>query len=125
MKMATKALLLTAGMSLAGTAFADELTGYWQTYEKGQPKAIVQISEAGGVYTGVIISGNTEKAKEHVGRTVISGLKADGNGKYSGGRITDPTNNKSYKLTATLNGNTLSLTGHIGPFSRSQTWKKQ
>lgn len=124
MKVA-KALVLVVSMGLVSTAFADELVGNWQTYDDGQPKAVVKISESDGTYTGIIISGNTEKAKEHVGKTVMTGLKADGNGKYSSGRITDPTNGKSYRLTATLNGNTLSLKGHLGPFSRTQTWKKQ
>lgn len=121
----TKALVFAVSMGLAGSAFADDLVGNWQTYDDGQPKAVVKISESDGAYTGVIISGNTEKAKEHVGKTVMTGLKADGGGKYSGGKITDPANGKSYRLTATLNGDTLSLKGHLGPFSRSQTWKKQ
>lgn len=57
--------------------------------------------------------------------TVISGLKADGGGKYSGGNITDPEKNKTYRMTASLEGNTLNLKGYLGPFSRSQTWKKK
>ena len=43
-----------------------------------------------------------------MGRTVISGLKADGGGK-SGGKITDPENGKTYRLTGTLSGNSLKL----------------
>lgn len=114
---------------VSGVAMANDLAGTWQTYENGQPKAVVQISENGGTYTGVIISGNTEKAKAHVGKTVITGLKAAGGGKYSGGKITDPVNNKTYSLTATQNGNTLNLKGGYKVagkvIGRSQTWKKQ
>ncbi len=126
MKTSMKSILLGATVAtLSVTAMAaDPLVGTWQTYEDNQPKAQVKITEANGVLTGKIIAGNTEKAKKFVDRTVITGLKADGNGKYSGGTITDPVNGKSYKLTATLSGTTLTLKGHLGPFSRSQTWKK-
>lgn len=124
-----KTALIGAGFMLSMAAMADDLVGNWQTYENGQPKAVVQITDNGGTYTGVVISGNTEKAKAHVGKTVITGLKADGNGKYSGGRITDPVNNRTYSLTATQNGNTLNLKGGYKiagkVIGRSQTWKKQ
>lgn len=127
MKFVTKSALAVVGMGLASMAFAaDPLANTtWQTYEDGQPKAVVKITESGGVFTGKIIAGSTTKAKQYVGQTVISGLKADGNGKYSGGTITDPVKNKTYRLTASLNGSTLNLKGHLGPFSRSQTWQKK
>ena len=75
--------------------------------------------------TGKLIATNSAKGKKHVGMTVIKGLKADGGGKYSGGTITDPEKGKDYRMTASLNGNTLKLKGYIGPFSRSQEWKKK
>lgn len=127
MKVFTKSILAVAGISMATMAFAaDPLHNTtWQTYDEGQPKGLVKITESNGVLTGTLIGGSTAKAKQYVGRTVITGLKSDGNGKYSGGNITDPAKDKTYKLTATLNGSTLSLKGHLGPFSRSQTWKKQ
>ncbi|WP_201533897.1 DUF2147 domain-containing protein [Psychrobacter ciconiae] len=127
MKFVTKSALAVVGMGLASVTFAaDPLANTtWQTYEDGQPKAVVKITESGGVFTGKIIAGSTTKAKQYVGQTVISGLKADGNGKYSGGTITDPVKNKTYRLTASLNGSTLNLKGHLGPFSRSQTWQKK
>ena len=129
MAFLTKVAVLSAGLALSAAAFADNLVGNWQTYEDGQPKAVVKISENGGTFTGVVVSGNTEKAKAHVGKTVITGLKANGGGKYSGGRITDPVSGKTYSLSATLNGNTLNLKGGYKVagkvVGRSQTWKKQ
>lgn len=127
MKLFTKTALTVAGISMATLAFAaDPLANTtWQTFDEGQPKGLVKITESNGVLTGKLVGGSTEKAKQYIGMTVISGLKADGNGKYSGGNITDPAKDKTYRLTATLNGDTLNLKGHLGPFSRSQTWKKQ
>ncbi len=127
MKLFAKTTLAIAGISLASIAFAaDPLANTtWQTFDEGQPKGVIKITESNGVLTGKLISTVSEKGKKHVGMTIISGLKADGNGKYSGGKITDPEKNKTYKLTANLSGSSLNLKGHLGPFSRSQTWKKK
>ena len=127
MKLFAKTTLAVAGISLASMAFAaDPLANTtWQTYDEGKPKGVVKITESNGVLTGKLISTVSEKGQKHIGMTIISGLKADGNGKYSGGKITDPEKNKTYKLTANLNGSNLDLKGHLGPFSRSQTWKKK
>ncbi|TXD96201.1 DUF2147 domain-containing protein [Psychrobacter frigidicola] len=127
MKLFTKTALAVAGISLATMAFAaDPLANTsWQTFEDGQPKGVVKITESNGILTGKLVEANTAKGKQYVGMTVIAGLKADGNGKYSGGTITDPAKNKTYRMTANVNGNTMDLKGYLGPFSRSQTWKKK
>lgn len=126
MKNLYKTLIATTLMSVTCFAFAaDPLANTtWQTFDEGTPKAIVKFTENKGILTGKIISTNRPEGKKHIGKTIISGLKAEGNNKYSEGSITDPEKNKTYKLTATLNGATLNLKGHLGPFSRSQTWKK-
>ena len=127
MKLFTKTTLAVAGISMASMAFAaDPLHNTtWQTYDEGKPKGLVKITESNGVLTGKLIDTNSAKGKKHIGTTIIKGLKADGGGKYSGGTITDPEKNKTYKLTANLSGSNLALKGHLGPFSRSQTWKKK
>ena len=127
MKLFTKTALAVAGISMATMAFAaDPLHNTtWQTYDEGQPKGVVKITESNGVLTGKLISANTSAGKKYVGNTVIRNLKADGGGKYSGGTITDPAKGKDYRMTASLSGSTLKLKGYIGPFSRSQEWKKK
>ncbi len=127
MKLFTKTTLAVAGISIASVAFAaDPLANTnWQTFDEGKPKGVVKITESNGVLTGKLISTVSEKGKKHVGMTIISDLKADGGGKYSGGTITDPEKNKTYRMTANLSGDTLNLKGYLGPFSRSQTWKKK
>ncbi len=127
MKFFTKTALAVAGVSMATMAFAaDPLHNTsWQTYDEGQPKGVVKITESNGVLTGKLVSANTQKGKQYVGTTVIRNLKADGGGKYSGGTITDPAKGKDYRMTASLSGSTLNLKGYIGPFSRSQQWKKK
>lgn len=125
MKLSTiVAVGVGAMLSVCAYANDDAILGKWQTYEDNQPKAVVEITKAGDKYTGKIIAGNTDKAKQYVGRTVITGLGADGNGKYSGGRITDPVTDKNYRLNVTLNGNTLRVRGSIGIIGRTQTWQR-
>ncbi|MBF2720551.1 DUF2147 domain-containing protein [Psychrobacter sp. NG254] len=127
MKLFTRTALAVAGISMATMAFAaDPLHNTtWQTFDEGQPKGVVKITESNGVLTGKLISANTSAGKQYVGNTIIRNLKADGGGKYSGGTITDPAKGKDYRMTANLSGSTLKLKGYIGPFSRSQEWKKK
>lgn len=127
MKLLNKTALALSTLGLATVAMAaDPLANTtWQTYDNGEPKAVVKITESGGALTGKIVSTSRAEGKKFVGNTVIAGLKADGGGKYSGGKITDPENGKTYRLTANLNGSTLNLKGHLGPFSRAQVWKKK
>lgn len=126
MKTTLKTLLAFSTMGLASVAFAaDPLHNTtWQTFDEGQPKAVVKITESNGILTGKIVSTTRPEGKKFIGKTIITGLKSQSNGKYSQGSITDPEKNKTYKLTATLNGSTLNLKGHLGPFSRTQVWKK-
>ena len=126
MKTTLKTLLAFSTMGLASVAFAaDPLHNTtWQTFDEGQPKAVVKITESNGILTGKIVSTTRPEGKKFIGKTIITGLKSQSNGKYSQGSITDPEKNKTYNLTATLNGSTLNLKGHLGPFSRTQVWKK-
>ncbi|MFA9486532.1 MULTISPECIES: DUF2147 domain-containing protein [unclassified Moraxella] len=110
MKM-TKIIAVAAALTLAGTAFAaDPIVGNWQMSEDGQPKSVVQISESGGKFTGVVVSGQTEKAKKFVGKTVILNAQNLGDGKYKG-KAKDPRWGLIPAVNAdiTLNGNKLTL----------------
>lgn len=126
MKLSNKSILFAGLCTFSMGAVADPIVGVWQTYEDGKPKAHVQITQSGSTFTGKIVAGNTEKAKTYVNKVVITGLKADGSGKYSGGSITDPVTDKTYKLSATLNGKNLSLRGYVGvkALGRTQSWVK-
>lgn len=68
------------------------------------------------------------KNRPIVGLPILTGLKADGNNKWSGGDLVDPENGKVYggKVTLSDNGQTLKLTGNIKhtPLKRSQTWTR-
>ncbi|MBE0407793.1 DUF2147 domain-containing protein [Psychrobacter sp. AOP22-C1-22] len=141
----SKALTLTAGVLLSTSVFAASLDGtQWQTIDDktGEKKAVIQLTEKSGKVSGKIIKVlNKEKAKAVCtkcpgslkdqpveGLQILSGLKADGNNKWSHGKLVDPESGKTYsgKLTLSDNGQSLDLRGYVGSpvFGRSQTWQR-
>lgn len=123
-----KRLLLTAiaAVFLGSPAVADPVAGNWRS-EPGETGGYihVRIAPCGsgicGVITDVIGNDNTSI----VGRTIISNMQADGNGRYSGGRIWAPDNDKTYNSKMTLQGsNQLKVEGCVAVFCRSQTWTR-
>lgn len=142
--------LVLAGALLTGTATAMAQTatpvGAWQTIDDstGQPKALVQIADAGdGTLSGKVVdafgkerdpsrrcTACTDSRRDQLilGMTIINGMKADGDS-WDGGQILDPENGKLYKCKMHLEdgGQKLVVRGYIG-FSllgRSQTWIRQ
>lgn len=108
-------LMMTSALALA----SDPLVGTWQTYEDGQAKAQVQITQNGDVFSGKVVAGNTEKAKKYVGKTVLHSLKATGTDQYKG-KAQDPRWGFSVGATIKLNGSNL----NIKTLKGSQNWKK-
>lgn len=121
-------------------ACAGSATGTWTTIDDktGAKRAIVKISDSGGILNGTIVkvfpqAGDTGmctncpgsfKGKKITGLTFLWGLKADGNNEWSGGSILDPKTGKVYKAKATLKGNKLYVRGYVGVslLGRTQTW---
>lgn len=126
--MKLTSLVALGGLLLTTSAFADPILGQWQMIEDGKPKAIVTISKAGDSFTGVVTKGITDKAKGYVNTTVIKGLKAQDKGKYGQGIIVDPRDGKEYSMTATLNGQKLTIKGGYKVMGKvvgkTQVWKK-
>lgn len=126
-------------------AAANSPVGFWKTIDdvSGQPKAIVQISSSGATLYGRILKifprpGHDQnevckacKGSRHnqriVGMVIMEGLTQDKNSPYewTGGRILDPENGKTYKCNIKLvGGSRLNVRGYIGVsmFGRTQTW---
>ena len=139
---------LIAAAMFALPAFAQNASpvGAWKTIddETGKPKAVVRITEEGGVLTGKIEKlfrpadqdqnpkctscEGARKDQPIIGMTILSGLKKDGD-EYTGGQILDPEDGKTYKSKATLkdNGAKLEVRGYVGApmFGRTQTWQRE
>lgn len=146
MTIVCKAILVLSLMASAALA-APVAVGTWKTIddETGAVKSLVEISEADGQLTGKIVKlfrkpeedqdpkcdkcSGDKKDKPLIGLQILWGLKADGNGKWSGGEIMDPKKGKTYscKMELIEDGKKLKVRGFLG-FSllgRTQTWERQ
>jgi uncharacterized protein (DUF2147 family) len=141
-KILTTLLLLFSASTFA--ASTDSPVGLWKTIDDvtGKPKSILRITQdTDGILSGVVtkifpkagqnqheVCEACQGAKHNqpiVGMQILSGLKQDGD-VWSGGKILDPKNGKTYQCKVQLieNGSALNVRGFIG-FSligRSQKW---
>jgi uncharacterized protein (DUF2147 family) len=64
------------------------------------------------------------KGKPVLGMAILTGLRKEGENVYSGGRILDPNNGKTYdaKVTVVDGGKKLEMRGSVLFIGRTQTW---
>ena len=122
-----------------GIAFAQDVVGKWKL-EDGT--AIVEVYKSGDAFNGKIVwlanpteadgspavdSSNPDKSlrsRKLIGLNMLSGLKADG-GEYSGGKIYDPGNGKTYNCSMKVEGKVLKVRGSLdkkGLIGRTMDW---
>ena len=133
---------------LTGVAFAQASSpvGRWKTVDDktGQVKSIVAIEDVNGEVRGRVDKifappapnanplcdkcPDDRRNKPLLGMTIMWGLKKDGD-EYTGGRVLDPENGKTYKckLRVIEGGKKLELRGYIGIslIGRTQTWIRE
>jgi uncharacterized protein (DUF2147 family) len=137
----TLALLLPAPYSIAQTG--GTISGVWKTFDDdtNQPAALVEISEKGDLYSGVILKlldpnalstcekcTDFRKGKPVLGMEILLGMKKTGES-YSGGQILDPDDGDVYRAEMKLKdqGSKLDLRAYIGIplLGRTQTWIRE
>jgi uncharacterized protein (DUF2147 family) len=146
MKKLNKLALLS---TLAATIFASQgvfaaitPVGLWKTIDEdtSEAKSYVRITQTNGVLRGKVetILDPTKqndicskcdgelKDQPILGMTIITDVKAQGDGVWGDGEILDPTNGKTYTLQLTVQdeGKKLEVRGYIGFFFRNQYWLK-
>ena len=120
-------------------AFAQDVIGKWKL-EDGT--AIVEVYKSGDVYNGKIVwlqkptqpdgtptldknNPDAELRKRQVlGLNMLSGLKQNG-GEYTGGKIYDPGNGKTYNCSMKVEGDILKVRGSLdkkGLLGRTMDW---
>ena len=125
-----KKLTLAAVFALAATAsHAGGITGTFQTQANDDGHiGMVQFYDCGGKYCGKLIKSFDKTGKEisspNAGKNIVAGMNDDGNGKFSGGTIWDPGADKTYKSKMSLDGKTLSVSGCVTVFCKTQTWTR-
>ena len=120
-------------------AFAQDVVGKWKL-EDGT--AIVEVYKSGDVYNGKIVwlKNPTEadgtpavddlnpdpqlRKRQVLGLNMLSGLKQNG-GEYTGGKIYDPGNGKTYNCSMKVEGDVLKVRGSLdkkGLLGRTMDW---
>ena len=118
---------------------AEDVVGKWKLSDGS---AIVEVYQNGDVYNGKIVwlKNPTEadgtpavddnnpdeklRSRQLIGLNMLSGLKKDG-GEYTGGKIYDPGNGKTYYCSFKVEGNTLRVRGSLdkrGLLGRTMNW---
>ena len=140
------AALIIAGISQTVLAQTDPVVGVWKTIDDktGQAKSLVNIDIVNGELQGTVMQTfptPSESSITHctlcsdarinqpiIGMKIMSGLKQDKTGYWSGGEILDPKEGKIYKVKlSTDDGKKLDVRGYIGIalIGRTQTWQKE
>ena len=139
-KTMKKIIFILAAVLVSMTAAsAQDVLGKWKL-EDGS--AIVEVYQQGDVYNGKIVwlenpteadgtpavdANNPDpalKKRQLIGLNMLHGLKKDGK-EYSGGRIYDPGNGKTYYCSFSVEGNTLHVRGSLdkrGLLGRTMDW---
>jgi uncharacterized protein (DUF2147 family) len=118
--------------------FADDaILGVWKTVDDDgkTAKSFVEIYEREGKIFGRIVKllqdppdqlcdkcRDDKKDKPVLGMEIITGLSKKGSA-YSGGKILDPENGKTYDCKIWREGDTLKVRGYVAFFFRTQTWQ--
>jgi uncharacterized protein (DUF2147 family) len=147
-KRVTNALLLTFTISFYAFTVnqinADAILGNWKSQDG---KGIIQVYKNGDKFQGKIIwlkEPNDPKTgkpqldimhpdKQNHTRPVLGlvnlwGFKYNGNNEWSGGKIYDPENGKTYSCKMSLDGsNKLKVRGYIGVslIGRTEVWTRE
>ena len=141
-------ILIALVLALPMAAFAQQSpVGTWTTIddETGQPKSVVEISEAAdGSLVGTVVEvlqseqgpnpvcskcTGDRKDQPIEGMQIIWGVTEGRGGEWGGGKILDPASGKTYsvKMSTADDGQTLEVRGFMG-FSllgRTQEWQRR
>lgn len=124
-----KQMLIAVALLASAPAFADPIVGTWQT-APGDDGNFAHVnfttcgSEICATFGQAFSATGSAVESEHVGKQMVWDMEPKGDGRYAGGKIWAPDRDKTYRSKMTLAGNTLSVSGCIGPICRSQDWTR-
>ena len=110
-----------AAVGFAAAAWADPAEGIWQTQVDDGAYAHVKMSPCGANLCGTIArTFNTggEYKSENLGKQLVWDMAPAGGGAYADGKIWQPSTGKTFRSKMALSGNTLNVSGCIGPICK-------
>jgi uncharacterized protein (DUF2147 family) len=124
--------LCIAGL-ITSAAQADGIEGMYRT-EPSDTGGVLHIKfgtcEADGALTCATIFAafDAERAPvadyAYLGKRIVWNMKDMGGGKFAGGKIWDPTANKTYNLKMRRRGSAIRVSECVGPICKAQNWHK-
>jgi len=123
-----KILAIAAAFALSATAaLADPVEGVWQTEVDDGAYAHVAIAPCGAKICGTItrtFNAGGEYASPNLGKPIVWDMEPKGEGSYGNGKIWQPSSGKIYRSKMALSGDTLKVSGCVGPICKGQTWSR-
>lgn len=122
-------IIAVSALLLTGTATANEVSGVFKTESSDKGYLLVSVEPCGDKVCGTIqdafnLEGEPMADYEHKGKQMIWDMVPSGDGKWSKGKIWDPSKDKTYKSKMSLSGDTLNVSGCIAFICRSQSWTR-
>ena len=124
-----KKQLMVAAMLIAGSAAnAQDVNGTWQT-ETSDKGAYLHVKVApcsndASKTCGTIIKVVNSDNQGITGKPIIWGMTPRGANSWNKGTIWAPDDDKTYRSSMELSGNTLAVKGCVAVFCRGQNWKR-
>ncbi|QUJ75142.1 DUF2147 domain-containing protein [Sulfitobacter albidus] len=114
-------------LGTAGAGFADPALGTWKTEVDDGAYAHVKMSKCGAALCGTIsrtFNSGGEYNSANKGKQLVWDMQPAGGGSYKSGKIWQPSTGKTFKSKMALSGNTLKVSGCVGPICKKQTWSR-
>lgn len=116
-------------ISFQAHASEEGILGLWQTESTDKGYLFVSIENCGNAVCGVIqqandLKGEPDSQYEFLGEKMIWDMVSKGENRWSGGKIWDPSKDKTYKSKMSLNKDVLDVSGCIAFICRSQRWTR-
>tara|TARA_R110002020_G_scaffold67179_8_gene176416 strand:- start:4671 stop:5054 length:384 start_codon:yes stop_codon:yes gene_type:complete len=125
--MKTGILAAIVALGFTGAALADPAVGTWKTQVDDGAYAHVTIAQCGAALCGTIartFKDSGEYKSENIGKKLVWDMQPAGSGAYDGGKVWQPSTGKTYRSKMALSGNTLKVSGCVGPICKKQTWSR-
>ncbi|MBK0400495.1 DUF2147 domain-containing protein [Limibaculum sp. M0105] len=127
-----RATLLTAlaGIAIAFAASAEQPVGVWKTTPKDDGRylhiEIAPCTDGAQLLCGTTVGAFAGARTDIVGKRIFWDMAPDGAGKWTGGEIWAPDEDKTYSGMLEMNGATLEISGCVmgGLICRGQDWTR-
>jgi uncharacterized protein (DUF2147 family) len=121
-------LIATAILPTIAVAQA-EVTGLWRTEDTERGHLEINISPCGAALCGIIVAARSAQAEtspyEHLNRRMVWDMQATSKpGSWTGGKIWDPRNGRTFNSRMALEKGKLKVSGCVLGVCQSQTWTR-